>query len=163
MSTLPELKTILYATDLGKHTRPVFRHAVSLAKHYGAELVMLHVVAPIGATGQAVIDTYLSDQATEELEREGMRRILEEMRQRLERFSAEEMDAVAGESASVSKLLVMSGNAAECIVRAAEENQVDMIVMGTCTHSIFGSSLMGSTRRQVTQHTRTPVMVIPNC
>jgi nucleotide-binding universal stress UspA family protein len=163
MSTLPELKRILYATDLGKHTRPVFRHAVSLAKHYGAELIMLHVVAPIGATGQAVIDTYLSDQATEELEREGMRRILEQMRTRLERFTAEEMDAVEGETASVSKLLVMAGNAAETIVRAAEENQVDMIVMGTCTHSIFGRSLMGSTARQVTQHTRIPVMVVPNC
>jgi nucleotide-binding universal stress UspA family protein len=73
------------------------------------------------------------------------------------------MDAVEGETASVSKLLVMAGNAAETIVRAAEENQVDMIVMGTCTHSIFGRSLMGSTARQVTQHTRIPVMVVPNC
>lgn len=163
MSTLPEFKTILYATDLGKHTRPVFRQAVSLAKHYGAKLVMLHVVAPIGATGQAVIDTYLSDQATQELEREGMRKILDQMQERLERFCAEEMDAVEGESPPVSKLLVISGNAAECIVRAAEENHADLIVMGTCTHSIFGRSLLGSTSRQVTHHTRTPVLVVPNC
>ncbi|HHD64002.1 MAG TPA: hypothetical protein ENK96_06505 [Desulfobulbaceae bacterium] len=51
MSTLPEIKKILYVTDLGKHTRPVFRFALSQARHYKAELLMLHVVEPgrIGA------------------------------------------------------------------------------------------------------------------
>lgn len=163
MSTLPEPKIILYATDLGKHTRPVFRHAVSLAQCYNADLVMLHVVAPIGATGRAVLDTYLSEDAAKALEQEGMRKILDKMKTRLERFSSEEMNTVEGEWPRVSKLLVMSGNAAECIVRAADENHADLIVMGTCTHPVFGRSLMGSTSRQVTQHTRSPVLVVPNC
>jgi hypothetical protein len=35
VSTLPEIKTILYATDLGRYMRPVFRHAISLAQHLG--------------------------------------------------------------------------------------------------------------------------------
>ncbi len=59
MSKIPKYKTLLYASDLGSHTRPVFRHATGLARQYQARIVMLHVVEPIGLTGEAVINTYL--------------------------------------------------------------------------------------------------------
>lgn len=45
----PNIKTILYATDLGENTRPVFRLAVSQARRYNARLLMLHVVEPRSA------------------------------------------------------------------------------------------------------------------
>jgi hypothetical protein len=36
----PQIKTILYTTALGPHTRPVFRFAVSLAKQINARIVL---------------------------------------------------------------------------------------------------------------------------
>ena len=62
MSALPEIKTILYATDLSRHMRPVFRHAISLAQHLNAKIIMLHVVEPLGSTGEAVISAYLGSE-----------------------------------------------------------------------------------------------------
>ncbi|WP_315982774.1 universal stress protein [Aliamphritea spongicola] len=56
---LPKIKTILYTTSLGKHTRPVFRQAVNLAQQFDAHIIMLHVIEPIGELGQALIQNYL--------------------------------------------------------------------------------------------------------
>ena len=39
---MTEINTILYATDLGKHTRPAFRMAVSLAKQHDAKIIFFH-------------------------------------------------------------------------------------------------------------------------
>ena len=61
MQTLPNYKTILYATDLGEHTKPVFRTALSLAIKYDAKIIMLHVVEPMSSAIQAVVDTYLTE------------------------------------------------------------------------------------------------------
>jgi hypothetical protein len=47
MSTLPEIKTILYAADLVRHMRPVFCQTVSLAQHLNAHINHLPImVAP---------------------------------------------------------------------------------------------------------------------
>ncbi len=163
MSTIPEYRTILYATDLGKHTRPVFRHAVSLAKRFDARIVMLHVVEPIGSTGQAVIDTFLSDNTLKKIEKEGMRDILNRMKQRLHAFCEEEHGICQTESDIVSEVEVVVGHPSEQILRLAQAHDADLIVMGSCTHSLFGRAVMGSTARQVSNHARIPLLCIPNC
>ena len=40
------INTILYATDLGKHARPAFRMAVTLAKQSNAKIHFLYVIEP---------------------------------------------------------------------------------------------------------------------
>lgn len=162
MSTLPEYKTILYASDLGEHTRPVFRNAMSLARSFGARIIMLHVVEPIGATSRAVIDTYLSPERALEIERDGMQRVLETMKARVERAYTEELGESPARSPLVSEVIVRSGRPAETIVRTAQEKKADLIVMGGCTHSIFGENLLGSTARHVIHHAHLPVLVVPN-
>lgn len=49
---LPTIKTILYTTSLNEYSRPVFRHAVQMARQNGAHIHMLHVVEPVGEMGQ---------------------------------------------------------------------------------------------------------------
>ena len=41
MKNNPVVKKILYASDLGEHTRPVFRFALSLADKYDAEVYVV--------------------------------------------------------------------------------------------------------------------------
>ncbi len=60
---------------------------------------MLHVVEPIGLTGEPVIDAYLPRLNTDKLEREGLQRILEQMKKRLRKFCRE--DPVSGTGAVV--------------------------------------------------------------
>ncbi len=50
-SGLPEIRTILYATDFSPAANRALPHAISLAEDYGATLVLLHLVSPLPAVG----------------------------------------------------------------------------------------------------------------
>jgi nucleotide-binding universal stress UspA family protein len=59
-------------------------------------------------------------------------------------------------------MLVVAGDPSEEILRVADKNTVDLIVMGKSTGSVFGSTVMGSVARRVTRHAKVPVLVVPN-
>jgi len=162
MKALPVLEKILYVTDLGKQTRPVFRYAVSLARQYGADLLMLHVVEPLGPTGQFIMETYLDEEAVQRFSREGQREVLERMKERLRLFCQEEMDSCSPDESLVTEILVASGEPSEEILRLADKHGADCIVIGTSTHGLLGGRKMGSTARRVTRHSHVPVMLVPN-
>ena len=162
MSTIPEIKTILYATDLGRHMRPVFRHAIGLAQQLNAQIIMLHVVEPMGSTAEAVISAYLPNKKADQLERDGMKKILKQMKGRLEDFCKEELELCDKKGAMVKEILVTTGRPADRIPQEAEKHQADMIVMGSWSEGFIGHGLIGSTARHVTQISHLPVLVVPN-
>jgi len=162
MQTLPEFKTILYASDLGKHTRPVFRTALSIARKYGANIIMLHIVEPMSPAMQAVVDTYLPDGEAEKVYQDGMKAVLTKMKQRLESFCKEELGSPSIQSGRVKEILVVSGNTSEEIIRVAEKHLVDLIIIGKSSSSILGSNVAGSTARRVSRLSSIPVLIVPN-
>mgnify|MGYP001154506828 CR=1 FL=1 len=156
---LPEIKTIVYASDLGEQMRPVFRHAVGLAKQYGARLVMLHVLEPISQQSRMAIQAYLPESQARELEEQGRTEVHNTMRKRLLAFCAEELGEDGGDL--LVDVDVVSGRAAETIVDEADRLDADLIVMGTHTDKSFGAHLLGSEARKVTQMSRRPVLIVP--
>ena len=90
---LPQIKTILYTTALGSHTRPVFRFAVGLARQHNARIVLLHVVEPLNNSVRFLMESYLSPEKAQELHHEATRGVLEKFHKRLETFCAEELGA----------------------------------------------------------------------
>jgi nucleotide-binding universal stress UspA family protein len=162
MVPAPNIQTILYATDLGENTRPVFRLAVSQARRYNARLLMLHVVEPLGSTGTAIIASYLSGEAADRINKDGARDILEVMKKRLDAFCKEELAAFGLDRNPVTEIMVATGKPCEEILKVAKKYQADMIVMGTSTTSFFGSALMGTTARRVARHSEIPVLLVPN-
>jgi nucleotide-binding universal stress UspA family protein len=163
MADAPVIKTILYATDLGKHMRPVFRRAIHLARVHEGRIIMLHVMEPLSGTGQAIIDTYMSSKKREEMQHDGMQKMLKRMRQRIEKFCEDELGEGPDASPLVSDIVVHSGRAGDEIPHQAEQKDADMIVMGTCSHGLLGRGLLGSTAARVVQVSRVPVLVVPNC
>ena len=161
MSKYPEISTILYATDLGGQTRPVFRHALVMAKQYDAKIIMLHVVEPISETARSVINSYLSKELTDEVQKETMKEILVKMKARLKEFYEDEY-VDEKQLSRVKEFLVVSGKPSEEILRVAEEDKADMIVMGKSTRKVRGIRVMGSTARRVSRMSKVPVLVVPN-
>lgn len=161
---MPTYRHILYATDLGRYTRPVFRNAVALAQYSGARITMLHVVEPLGNTGRAVIGTYLPDIDLHRIEQDALKEILATMRTRLGKFCEEELKAAPAdiESDIVEALEVASGLPSEQIIKTAEARNADLIVMGVCSHSLLGRASIGSTARKVMQHSHIPLLLVPN-
>jgi len=157
-----EIKTILYATDLGKRTRPVFRQAVMLARTCEARIVMLHVVEPLGSTGKAVLSLYLPNKKMDDLEKDSLHEIMGTMKTRLARFCEDEGAMCDGGSALVSDIVVVSGRPGDEIVRQAAVHKADMVIVGSCSQGLGGGQL-GSTARRVTREAKVPVLVVPNC
>lgn len=164
MPNLPEFKSILYATDLGdlNNTIPVFRHALSIARKYSAQIIMLHVVEPMSPATQAIVDTYLTDIDAKKVQKDGMREVLGTMKKRLSTFCKEEVDSYDIQNANVKELLVVSGKTSEEILKAAEKYNVDLIVIGKSTRNILGSEVAGSAARRVSRYSNIPVLIVPN-
>lgn len=160
MKNSPEIATILYATDLGGQTRPVFRHALGIADHYDANIIMLHVVEPMSEGAKAVVSSYLSKEFTDEIQKDAMKEVLETMKKRLRKFYQDEDDS--GNPSRVKEALVVSGKPSEEILRVAEEENADMIIMGKSTRKVRGVRVMGSTARRVSRMSTVPVLIVPN-
>jgi nucleotide-binding universal stress UspA family protein len=158
-----QIRTILYATDLGDHMRPVFRRAIHLAQVHGARIIMLHVMEPLTGTGQAIVDAYLSEKKREQLQHDGLRKVLDTMRKRIAKFYKEELGEKLEDSSLVSDVVVHTGRPGDEIPRQAEDKGADLVIMGTCSHGLLGRGLVGSTAVRVVQTCRVPVMVVPNC
>lgn len=154
---LPKINTILYTTSLGKHTRPVFRHAVNLATQFNAKIVMLHVVEPIGELGQALIQNYLDDAMVKKMHDEGIDAIKDQMRQRVSDFCAEELSTLPQPVALDIEHMVIEGNHTDSILHEAHSTEADMIVIGA--ENTFGHH--SHTTQQVMKGAKVPVLVVP--
>jgi len=166
---LPEIKKILYTTNLGEGTRPVVQFAASLAKKLDAELYLLHVVEPLSESNSFLIEAYLSEETEHKTKKlmakmreDASKQVLDKIKNRVERFCAEDFDATPQQRQRLmDDIRVVSGPPAETIVREAEELDVDLIIVGAHAGFSLKRALLGSTARKVTHLSKRPVLVVP--
>lgn len=161
MNKSPEVKTIIYATDLGGQTRPVVRHALAMARLYGARVIMVHVVEPMSEAARSVVMAYLSQDVTKDVQKKAMEDTLALMKERIKTFYLEE-HYEGKDSKLVKEAVVVSGKPSEEILRVCEELKGDMIVMGKSSRKVRGIRVMGSTARRVSRMSMVPVLIVPN-
>jgi nucleotide-binding universal stress UspA family protein len=161
---LPKIEKILYATDLlEKGSKNAFRMAVAQAMCHNAQLVILHAMEPITSSAEAMLRNTLSDEQFEDMKKQSFEHLRSELTKRIDDFCQSECpnddhSYPGGEPI----VLVEIGEPGDVILRAAAEYGVDMIVMGTRTHSnIIGQLLLGSTANKVIHHAKVPVTVYP--
>lgn len=157
---VPQVKTILYTTALGSHTRPVFRFTVGLAQQLGARIVLLHVVEPLSNSVRFLIDSYLQPDAAEHLHQQSSQGLLEKIHKRLEAFCQEELGATLEQTEVIAEIRVASGLAYEVILHEADQQKADLIIMGVHTGHLR-TDLLGSTSRRVTLLSKRPVLIVP--
>ncbi len=154
---IPEINTILYATSLGKHTRPVFRQAVKQAMLNNAKIVMLHVVEPMGEMVHALIQSYVSEDLIRKMHDEGIDEIHKTMQARIEKFCADEMQSLDNPTVLNIEHKVAEGNQTDSILEAAKAVEADLIVLGA--ENRFGHH--SHTSQQVIRQAKIPVLVVP--
>jgi len=156
---IPKIKKILYATDLSKNSAYAFFYAVDMAKNNGAEIVILHSIEP--PRHITYVGVELEDMI-KEAEKQKREAEFNEIKKRVEEF-CKKMDAHASFSclALVSKTLVPVGNPVEEILEAANEENCDVIVLGTHGKGFLKQTFIGSVAIKVLERARKPVFVIP--
>lgn len=136
------VRNILHPTDFSPHAEYAWHVACALARDYGARLVLLHVQSrPTVAFGE------FGMLPPEEPERT-------ELVNRLEAMEPTHPAEVAR--------FVVEGEPAPEIIRMAEDQGCDLIVMGTHGRKGLGRLLMGSVAEQVVRRSGCPVMVVKN-
>lgn len=157
---LPNIQTILYATDLEPGAPQVFRYALSLAQKYAARIAILHVVEPLSTFAQSLVEQYISHQQTEQLHQEGRNQLKQELEKRLEQLCSEELASDPQGRSRVSRIDVLEGQPALVIVEQADRLKADLIVLGTHRHTAVGEALLGSTAHKVVHRTECPTLLV---
>jgi nucleotide-binding universal stress UspA family protein len=134
----PKVEKILAAVDGSKHADKALEYAVALAKHYSANLALVHVeedkliriggpqvVDCLGTVGECI----LKDAATKA---RGM-----------------EFDKV-----------LKFGSPAETIIKVAKKADVDIIVVGSRGLSSVQRFLLGSVSDDISMHSRSSVLIV---
>ncbi|MEH6579698.1 MAG: universal stress protein [Amphritea sp.] len=158
---LPDVKKILYASDIDQGSRPAFRAAVSLCGHYNSEITFLHVLEPLSASAQSIVNTMMNDESLHELHDQSLVNVRNKLMDRVQRFCETELEEneMLAEGQVVAR--VEEGTPWKVIMEVADDIDADVIVMGTRTHSSVGQFLLGSTANKVMHHAKRPVLIVP--
>lgn len=137
------IKTILHPTDFSESAALAFTVACSLAKDYGARLIVLHVATPPAFVVGAEVGVLPE-------EPEGYR---EELQTKLNRLVSQVSDVLVEHR-------MVEGNAPTEILRIAEEAKCDLVVMGTHGRTGLGRLLIGSIAEQIVRNAACPVLTV---
>jgi nucleotide-binding universal stress UspA family protein len=138
------ISKLLVAIDGSDPSMDAADYAISISKQYNAELYALHVI-------RADVDLFGPHETSEYMTR--MRNEGEKYLDRV-RFKANENNI------KIKTEIISFINIAGAIVDYAEENNIDLIVIGTRGRSGFKKLLLGSVASHVVTYAHCPVLVI---
>jgi nucleotide-binding universal stress UspA family protein len=167
---VPDIKKILFTTDLSKESRQAFDYAVSLADRYGASITILHVIEEVAAPASTYLRDFLGDERWQQIkdshEQEarqiliGKRREGGMIREALGEF-AEQAKAELGQTGiAMDEIVVAHGNVVEELLQESERRNCDLIVMGYHARGRLEEAVVGSTTRRVLRRSNIPVFLV---
>lgn len=138
---------ILVPVDFSEHSDLALASAGSLARRFGAELDVLHVVGELG-----VPDPYFADAAE-------LRALTKAARERVPEALAETVDRVLGEDVSAGSHMEV-GRPPVTIAEFADEHGSDMIVVGSHGRTGMERVFLGSVAEGVVRRAPCPVLTV---
>ena len=156
---IPEIKKILYTTDLSENARYAFGYAASLANCYGAGITLLHALEDSPGSDSLVINM-IGEEKWDELRKTNEEKVIKTIKERLEKFCSDVSDELPSCPFITDKIIVKIGNPVEEILAQTETSGFDMVVMGAHGQGIIADALMGSTSRRVLRRCKKPVLVV---
>jgi universal stress protein A len=139
------MKHILVPHDFGETSSAAVTYAIALARNFDAAITFLHVGDSANTAFETEFPIGLED-ALRDAVRERLLKIVTPQEQR--EFAPQ--------------FAVRPGNPAVEIVRYAETQKVDLIVMGTHGRGLVGHVVMGSVAEKVVRTAPCPVLTVRN-
>jgi nucleotide-binding universal stress UspA family protein len=142
------IKKILWPTDFSEPSYAALNTAQELAKHFSAELTIVNVITPIpvvsSPNGPAGFDVSLYQDQIKETANESLQDIIQKK--------------TSKEIKTQGKIVM--GNAPDEIVKTAEEENVDLIVIATHGETGWRHLVFGSVAEKVVRFATCPVLTI---
>ncbi|MDI6853119.1 MAG: universal stress protein [Deltaproteobacteria bacterium] len=145
------VKRILCPTDFSQPSYEALKVAGEVARHFGAELWVMHVIPPIPSPGPVTEATFAPGFD------------LPLYQQELVGSSEKALQAVIKERVppdlAVQSVLT-PGDPAQEIIRTAQEHQIDLIIIATHGHTGWGRFIFGSVAEKVVRLASCPVLTL---
>src|SRR5579863_7553842 len=140
------VKNVLFATDFSETSEAALPYAAAICRHFGSTLHLVHVVSEAslllmtGGVDYVSMGTIYEDAHTE---------------------AKEKLDEIAGRIEGIpQRSYVRHGQVWRSLNGIIEDNQVDMIVLGTHGRTGLGKLLLGSVAEDILRHAPCPVLTV---
>ena len=132
------------------------RHAISIAKSSGAKIIELHIVENILSPA-----TFALAESEREKLKKSIQDANEEIKKNMQDIMAKKLEDCKKDNIE-SESIVVSGDAAEEIIKVVKENNVDLIVMAKRRKLKGVKKLLslGSVSRKIVENVRCPILLI---
>ena len=146
------IKRILVPIDFSDFSIDALKYGVSVARHFGAKILLLHVISQELINEMKTVRGFLGDTDPPE---EFLARKKRDINERIEKILKGETDQTLFEEP-----LIEVGIPAEEIIRVAKERKVDLVVIATRGRSGLSHILMGSVAEKVVRRSPCPVLSV---
>ncbi len=143
------IRRILHPTDFSRASGRALDEAIELAKQNRAELLLLHVMAPV--TPYLAEDSYVSPALYTQMEESAKHEAEAAMSALIKKAKKARLDA---------KSLLLKGVPHEQIVRVAKNRRAHLIVIGTHGRTGISKFFMGSVAGRVVAMAHCPVLTV---
>ncbi|MBP1753317.1 MAG: universal stress protein [Geobacteraceae bacterium] len=130
---------ILIPTDMSDHADKAVRQGFEIAKLFGSEVFVLHVVHD--HVQQCTVDYCIDSKLADDLQKQ----VVEGAREGIKK----QVEKLVGEEAAKATLDVKVGAPYDQILKEADEKAVDLIVISSLGTTGIGKYLIGSVARHV--------------
>jgi len=143
---LLKIRRILVPIDFSAPSKKALAYAVAFAQQFGAKLMLLHVVEPVGTPD-------FEESFPLNVDKD---RVMAVGQEQLEHVFKEQ----AIDPKLVGQVLVRYGRSFNEIAKAAGTLQVDLIIISTHGYTGLKLAFLGSTTERVVRHAPCPVLVV---
>lgn len=157
---IPEIKKILYATDLSENARYAAGYAAGIANRFGATITVMHALEQLSPYRESLVVNVIGDTKWHEIMKRNETEFHDKFRKKIEDFCEE----LSAEDPScpfiIDNTVIKAGNPVELILDEVEKGGYDLVVMGAHGHRGLADAVMGSTSRRVLRRCKKPVLVV---
>lgn len=158
---MPEIKKILYTTDLSDNSTYVFRYAMNFAKKHDAKIIILHVLEELPSSAHAMMQHYFDEEQQKKFSEKNIAYTMDRIEKRLKIFCDRELKDDPESMNRIESIKICKGYPASEILKKVDELECDAILMGTHGKGIIRDTYLGSMTKKVLRRVRKPVFIIP--
>jgi universal stress protein A len=145
-------RRILVTTDFSESGDHAIAHAFRMAADHGAEVLLLHVLELVVAPNPLYAHYYPTDFFTPEIRERAEQDARQGLLERVPK--GDPLGRVP------HRTILVHGIPADEIIRVAQEQQADLVVISTHGRTGLKHLFMGSTAERVIRHVQCPVLVV---
>ncbi|WP_299978000.1 universal stress protein [Desulfobacula sp.] len=168
----PEIKKILFATDLSKNSQIAFDFSLSLAEKYEARIYLLHVMRKLSSASERLLISALNEKKLKTIRSKHNQKARDVLIGKKQQVVDQPQLGISCKEESlepesklnklqVIEIIAEGKNITEVILKEADTHGCDLIVMGSHAQTGLEKLFISDTIRYVLRKSEIPILVIP--